>query len=145
MSFLSRLVNVFRSGRVDDDLYDELRFHLEQRTQALIAGGMDPKAAEAQARRGFGNRLSIQERSRDVKLLGWLDTLLKDARFGPRMLRNDFAVASAAVLSLSLAMGACIAAFAAHWWRQWSVGVGVGAVRRLGLVVQHPDQRPSGG
>jgi len=46
MSFLSRLVNVFRSGRVDDDLDDELRFHLEQRTQALIAGGMDPKAAE---------------------------------------------------------------------------------------------------
>jgi len=47
-----------------------------------------------------------------VKLLGWLDTLLKDARFGLRMLRKDFAVASAAVLSLSLAMGACIAAFA---------------------------------
>ena len=112
MSFLSRLVNVFRSGHVDDDLDEELRFHLEQRTQALIAAGMDPKAAETQARRGFGNRLSIQERSRDVKLLGWLDTLLQDAKFGLRMVRKDFVVASAAVLSLSLAMGACIAAFA---------------------------------
>jgi hypothetical protein len=40
----------------------------------------------------------VHERSRDVKLLGWLDALFKDLRFGLRMLRKDLVVASAAVL-----------------------------------------------
>jgi putative ABC transport system permease protein len=59
----------------------------------------------------LGNRLSIRERSRYVKLLSWLEALIKDLRFGLRMLRKDVVVAAAAVLSLSLAMGACVAAF----------------------------------
>src|SRR5262245_14723538 len=112
MSLISRLLNVFRSGRVDDDLDDELRFHLEQKTNALIDAGLGPKVAAREARRRLGNRLALRERSRDIKLTAWLDALVKDLRFGLRMLRKDFVVASAAVLSLSLAMGACIAAFA---------------------------------
>jgi putative ABC transport system permease protein len=112
MSSISRLLNVFRSDRVDDELDDELRFHLEQKTNALIDAGMTPEAARLEARRRLGNPMAAHERSRDVKLLGWLDALFKDVRFGLRMLRKDFVVASAAVLSLSLAMGACIAAFA---------------------------------
>jgi predicted permease len=55
--------------------------------------------------------LSLRERSRDVKVSGWLDALFNDTRFGLRMLRKDLLVSSAAVLSLALAMGACIAAF----------------------------------
>ena len=111
MSLISRFLNVLRSDRVDDDLDDELQFHLEQRTRTLIERGVPPEAAAAEARRRLGNQLVVRERSRDVKLLGWLEALLKDVRFGLRMLRKDFVVASAAVLSLSLAMGASIAAF----------------------------------
>jgi putative ABC transport system permease protein len=105
MSLLSRLRNVFRSDRVDDELDEELRFHLEQKTEALMDQGADAAAAATEARRRLGNRLTLRERSRDVKLLGWLDALFKDVRFGLRMLRKDVVVASAAVLSLSLAMG----------------------------------------
>ncbi len=112
MSLILRILNVLRSDRVDDDLDDELRFHLEERKKALVAAGLTPEAAAREARRRLGNRLTVRERSRDIKLLGWLDALFKDVRFGLRMLRKDFVVASAAVLSLSLAMGASIAAFA---------------------------------
>jgi len=112
MSLISRIVNVFRSDRVDDDLDEELRFHVEERRKALIDAGVASDAAVLEARRRLGNHLALRERSRDVKLLGWLDALFKDLRFGLRMLRKDFVVASAAVLSLSMAMGACIAAFA---------------------------------
>ncbi len=112
MSLISRILNVFRTDRVDDDLDDELRFHLEERKKALVAAGLTPEAAALEARRRLGNRLAVRERSRDIKLLGRLDALFKDVRFGLRMLRKDFVVASAAVLSLSLAMGASIAAFA---------------------------------
>jgi hypothetical protein len=51
MSWVSRIVNVFRSDRVDDDLDDELRFHLEQKTNALIAAGLTPEAATVEAQR----------------------------------------------------------------------------------------------
>ena len=50
-------------------------------------------------------------RSRGVKLLPWLESLLRDVRLGARMLRKDAVVTGAAIVSLGLALGACIAAF----------------------------------
>jgi hypothetical protein len=73
MSWLSRLANVFRPSGVDRALDEEAAFHLECRINELVAAGLSPKEAEAQARRAFGNRLRLREESRDVKLLPWLD------------------------------------------------------------------------
>src|SRR5690242_19956008 len=111
MSWLSRVVNVFRSSRVDRDLEDELRFHVDSRIEELIRGGMTRQEAERETRGRFGNQLSLREASRDTKLLPWLESILQDARFGLRMLRKHRVVTSAAILSLSLAIGACTAAF----------------------------------
>ena len=111
MSFLSRLANVFRSDVVDDDLDDELTFHLEQKTRDLMAGGMTADAARAEARRRLGDPTRTRERSRDVKVAQWLDSLMRDVRVGLRMLRKDRTVTLAAVLSLGLAMGGCLTAF----------------------------------
>jgi predicted permease len=111
MSWLSRLVNVFRGDRVVDDLDDELRFHLESTAERLVAEGLTPDAAEREARRRLGNATVLRERSRDVKLLPWLDTIARDAVFGGKMLRKDAVATVAAVVSLGLAMGACAAAF----------------------------------
>ena len=76
MSWLSRLVNVFRSDRVGDALDDEQAFHVEATTSALIDAGASPEEAAAEARRRFGNASALRERSRDVKVLPWLDGLL---------------------------------------------------------------------
>ncbi len=111
MSWLSRLTNVFRSGRLDRDLDAELEFHIEARTDELIAKGATPEDAAREARRHFGNRLLLRESSRDAKLISWLESVLQDLRFGLRMLRKNVLVTAAAVLSLSLAIGACAAAF----------------------------------
>ena len=56
--------------------------------------------------------MHTRETSRDAKLLPWLESLLRDARFGFRMLRKDSAVTAAALASLALAIGASLAAFA---------------------------------
>ena len=112
MSWISRLANVFRGDRLNDDLDEELEFHLAEKAKALMAAGMSASDAVGEARRRLGNTLVTRERSRDVKLLPWLDALLGDVRFGLRMLRKDRAVTLAAILSLGLAMGASIAAFA---------------------------------
>ncbi|MEP6539359.1 MAG: ABC transporter permease, partial [Bryobacteraceae bacterium] len=111
MSWLSRLGNVFRGERLDRDLLDELEFHIEARTEDLIRSGMDPHEAAVTARRAFGNPLAVRERSRDTKVLRWLESFLQDVRFGLRTLRKDRAVTIAAVATLSLAIGACTAAF----------------------------------
>jgi predicted permease len=111
MSLWSRLANMLRTSRVERDLDAELSFHLEQRTAELMASGLDRDAAAAEARRRFGNPLRWREQSRDLKLMPWLDSILRDVRMGLRTLRKNAGVTSAAVASLSLALGACVAAF----------------------------------
>lgn len=111
MSVWSRLGNVFRQQRVQRDLDDELRFHVEARIADAVARGVPRAEAEREARRRLGPSLRHREASRDVKLLPWLDSLLRDTRFGLRMLRKNPVVTAAAIVSLSLAMGACAAAF----------------------------------
>src|SRR5258708_7875845 len=111
MSWLSRLTNAFRSSRLDRDLDAELEFHIEARTDELIAKGLTPGDAEQEARRHFGNRLLLRESSRDAKLLSWLESLLQDLRFGLRMLRKNAGVTAAAGLSPSLAIAPSTAAF----------------------------------
>jgi putative ABC transport system permease protein len=111
MSLWSRLGNVFRSGRIESELDEELQFHFEERIRELLATGMSREAATAQVARRFGNPLRWREQSRDVKLLPWFDSVLRDIRLGLRMLRKNATVTAAAVASLSLALGACVAAF----------------------------------
>ena len=111
MSVWSRLTNVFRSGRVERELDEELQFHIDERIRELTAAGMTPEAAAREVASRFGSPLRLREQSLDVKLLPWLDSLVRDARLGVRMLRKDAVVTGAAVVSLSLALGACVAAF----------------------------------
>src|SRR6185436_12933707 len=80
MSWLSRLANAFRPSSVDRALDEEAAFHLESRINELVAAGLSPKDADAQARRAFGNRLRLREESRDVKLLPGLVDCVQDVR-----------------------------------------------------------------
>ena len=111
MSWIRRFANLFRQDRLDDDIEDELRFHIEERASEFEDKGMSPTAAALEARRRLGNRLLLRETSREIKLLPWLDSIAKDVRFGLRMLRKDAVVTVATLVSLALAIGACTAAF----------------------------------
>lgn len=129
MSWLSRFANAFRSERLDRDLEDELQYHIEARTADLVRDGMDPAEAARVARRRFGNQLAMRESSREAKLFPWIESLFRDARFGARILMKERNVTAAAVLSLSLAIGACTAAFSL-----------LNALILRPLPVPHPDQ-----
>jgi predicted permease len=111
MAWWSRLANVFRSGAVERDLEAELQFHLEERIRERMAEGLTREAAAAEARRRFGSPLRWREQSRDVKLMPWIDSVGRDIRLGVRMLRKHAVVTAAAVVSLAMALGACVAAF----------------------------------
>ena len=111
MSWFSRLVNVFRSDRLNHDLEDEIRFHLDTRAAEFTRRGMTPAEAAREARRRLGNQWQVRETSRDVKLLPWLDAVMRDVRYGSRMLCKSPVVTAAAILSLALSIGACTAAY----------------------------------
>src|SRR5678816_1062627 len=111
MSWLSRLANVFQPSSVDRALDEEATFHLECRINELVAAGLSPKEAEAQARRAFGNRLRLREESRDVKLLPGLGDCVQDVRVAMRVLRAAPIVTGVAILSLAFGIGANTAIF----------------------------------
>ena len=103
MSIWSRISNLFRGNRVDREIDEELESHIAE----AVANGRDPN----EARRAFGSPLRHREASRDALLIGWLDSLRADTIFGLRQLRKSKITSLAAVLSLALAIGSCMAAF----------------------------------
>ncbi|HEY6394025.1 MAG TPA: hypothetical protein VIX12_01335, partial [Candidatus Binataceae bacterium] len=103
MSLLSRLLNVFRSDRVAAELDEELHSHLEE----AAAQGRDP----LEARRALGSPLRLREESRDARVVAWLDSLCADLVFAWRQLGKRKVTSLAAILSLGLAIGACLSVF----------------------------------
>jgi hypothetical protein len=103
MSIWSRIANVWRGDALSREVDEELQSHIDE----AIEQGRDP----AEVRRTFGSALRIREESRDVRIFAWLDSLRADIVFGLRQILKNKAVSGAAVLSLGLALGACIAAF----------------------------------
>jgi predicted permease len=103
MSLWSRIANVFRGDRLNRDIEEELQSHIAE----AITEGRDP----GEARRAFGSVLSHRERSRNIRLIPWLESLCADAVFGWRQLLKRKVTSAAAVLSLALAIGSCDAAF----------------------------------
>jgi predicted permease len=106
MSWLTRILNVFRSRRLDAELDEELAFHIAESTEELVADGMSPDEAACVARRRFGAFTRQREETRDMDVARWLETFLDDVRYGARQLRLNPGFAAVAVLSLALGIGA---------------------------------------
>lgn len=105
MSWFSRLVNTFRSSRVDSELEEELRFHVEERTRDLVSRGMPRNAAEPRATRELGRPSPYMEASRNVKLLPWLETVGQDVRIGFRQMKRTPGITVAALAATAVGIG----------------------------------------
>src|SRR6516225_12052013 len=106
MSAFSRLWNVFRRTRLDDELRQEIETHLALIEEDEQAKGSSAEHARIKASARFGNPLSYRERALDAVIATGLEHAGKDVVFASRRLVRSPAFALTAVLTLALAIGA---------------------------------------
>ena len=84
-----RLRSLLRKSRVEQELSEELRFHLEKLIEEKVARGMKPEQARYAALRELGGVEQIKEECRDMRRLNYIENFIQDLHYGLRMLAKN--------------------------------------------------------
>ena len=107
-----RLRSLFHRNRLDAELDEELRDHIDRQIEDNMARGMGAEEARLAALRAFGNRAALREQTHDAWSWSGAELLLNDVRLSARTLLRTPGFASIAILVMALGVGANIALFA---------------------------------
>jgi predicted permease len=104
------MISLFWRGRETERLDAEMRFHLEQEIAERVRAGATSDEARRAAIREFGNPAVLREEARRSWSWGWLETTLRDVRFGARSLARSkgFSITAIGVMALCIGATTCL-------------------------------------
>src|SRR5258708_25377145 len=106
-----RLRSLFRRRHVEQELNEELQFHLESKIEEGVANGFSPREARYAAMRAMDGLEQRKEEMRDMRRIHWLTDFLDDVRFAIRSLGRTPGLAAFVVITLALGIGMTSATF----------------------------------
>ncbi len=108
---LFRLRALFRRQAMEIEMDEELCVHFDRQVEKYVSSGVPREEAVRRTRLEFGGHEQLKEECRDARGVRFLDTLLRDVRFGLRAMGRSPGLSLVAVLSLALGIGANTAMF----------------------------------
>ncbi|MGH9619341.1 MAG: permease prefix domain 1-containing protein, partial [Bryobacteraceae bacterium] len=108
---MAKLLALVHKRRLDRDLDDEVRAHLELAEHDALSRGLSPEAARREARLRFGGIEQMKEEHRDRRGIRWLETLGRDFRYCLASLRRAPGFTIVVIGMLALGIGASTAIF----------------------------------
>jgi len=107
-----RLRSLTSRRMVEQELDEELQYHLERQIEECAAAGMSREEARSAALREIAGLTQRKEECRDMRGFNFIDNILRDFRFAVRQLHKNLGFAFTAVFVLALGMCASVSIFA---------------------------------